>query len=348
MAKLNKRQLAIIQDIKESPKTAGFLEAYHKISRGTLTRDLRAIRATGIEYEGKKESDQSYTYCIEGPIATSEKNLSEYLEGLTPEQRVDVSDIIGGTTPSQKKDILLPYGKNHVRFGALSDTHITSTFTNLDCLEYLCKGFQDSGAEFIVHSGDFTDGENMHRGQQNHLRVHGVMRVLDMIANEFPNVGIPTYFITGNHDATFYKQNGVELGVLIEKYREDLHYIGEHKTEMGFEGNLNLGPKKKTVVKLFHPGKGTAYAQSYQPQKIIEGFKGDEKPNVVLVGHYHKMDYLFTRNVHSFQVGTTEDQSEWMRTKGIHAHVGGILIDLFMKDDGSVDRLSYEMVRRGW
>ena len=32
--------------------------------------------------------------------------------------------------------------------------------------------------------------------------------------------------------------------------------------------------------------------------KMIEAMESDSKPNILAVGHYHKAEYLFYRNVH--------------------------------------------------
>jgi hypothetical protein len=72
-----------------------------------------------------------------------------------------------------------------------------------------------------------------------------------------------------------------------------------------------------------HPGGGSAYALSYAPQKIVEGFDGGAKPAVLLIGHYHKASYQMTRNVHVVQTGCFQDQSLFMRQKKLAAHVGG-------------------------
>lgn len=272
--------------------------------------------------------------------------ILEQLAGLDKEQLKTVSKILKGIGEKKEKKIILPFSQKHVRLGVASDNHITSLFFNKKCLDYLYHVFKEEGAKFVVNAGDITDGEQMHKGHQNHLKCHGVMRMLELVANEFPDVGLNTHFIIGNHDYSFYKQNGVDIGELISNKRKDLIYIGNHKDEKGFEGAIQLG--EKTTLMLFHPGKGTAKGLSYQPQGILETMEGEEKPKILLVGHYHKMDYLFERNVHTFQAGTTENQSEWMRERSIQAHVGGLLLDVYMKDDGTVDKLRYRMIRKGW
>ena len=77
------------------------------------------------------------------------------------------------------------------------------------------------------------------------------------------------------------------------------------------------------VILVKRHGKICWSGNSYKPQKIIEGFEGGEKPAALLIGHYHKISYQVTRNVHAIQCGTTQDQTPFMRKKGLQAHVGG-------------------------
>ncbi len=272
------------------------------------------------------------------------EKLAEF--NLDEEELITASKILRGKNVRKQKKIILPFAKKHVRFGVVTDTHMTSMFFNKKCLDHLYHVFKEEGAKFVLHAGDITDGEKMHRGQEYHLRCLGADRAVDLVVNEYPDNGLKTHFVIGNHDYAFYKQSGVDIGHLIDAKRKDMNYVGKFEKEMGFEADIDIG--KKTMLRLLHPGKGSAKGLSYQPQNIVETLESENKPKILLVGHYHKMDYLFTRNVHAFQAGTTQDQSEWMRTKSIQAHMGGFLLDVYMKEDGTIDRLKYKKIREGW
>jgi predicted phosphodiesterase len=90
-------------------------------------------------------------------------------------------------------------------------------------------------------------------------------------------------------------------------------------------------------MKLMHGGGGSSYAVSYRPQKIVESLQGGEKPNILLLGHYHKQFYAPVRNVHVLLPGCTTDQSVFLRKQSIEAHVGGVLVRIRQdKQDGHV------------
>ena len=65
-------------------------------------------------------------------------------------------------------------------------------------------------------------------------------------------------------------------------------------------------------------------------------YQGGEKPNILLIGHYHKAEYGYPREVHVVQAGCTEDQTPFMRKLKIQAHVGGWTIGFDLDDNGVV------------
>ena len=79
---------------------------------------------------------------------------------------------------------------------------------------------------------------------------------------------------------------------------------------------------------LFHANDGTAYANSYKGQKLIESLLEIEKPNLIFSGHYHKSLYQFARGIHQWESGTICRQTGFMRGKKIPAHVGFWMVEV--------------------
>ncbi len=71
-------------------------------------------------------------------------------------------------------------------------------------------------------------------------------------------------------------------------------------------------------------------------------FQGGEKPSILIIGHYHKQEYCYPRNVHCVQAGTTQDQTTFMRKKRLAAHLGFCVIKFQQDIDGSVTRFCPE------
>jgi DNA polymerase II small subunit/DNA polymerase delta subunit B len=78
--------------------------------------------------------------------------------------------------------------------------------------------------------------------------------------------------------------------------------------------------------------------------KMIEAMQGGDKPNILAVGHYHKIEYISYRNVHAFQTGTFQAQTPWMRGKGIAAMMGGWIVEVDVDGDGSIRSIKQELI----
>jgi hypothetical protein len=150
----------------------------------------------------------------------------------------------------------------------------------------------------------------------------------DVVKNYPYREGITTHFITGNHDASIYKHVGYDIGQAIANMRPDMEYLGKDCAV------INLTPN--CTLELRHPWDGTAYALSYKMQKMIEAMEADSKPNILAVGHYHKAEYLFYRNVHALQTACFQGQTPFTRGKGISVQMGGWIVTIKVDKDGYI------------
>lgn len=126
-----------------------------------------------------------------------------------------------------------------------------------------------------------------------------------------------------------YKHDRKEFEELMSTEDEQERAVYQHGRRPYPRSTIAL-PKndKYAILRIMHAGGGTAYAKSLRSQKIVESLEGGEKPQVIMTGHYHKAIYDHTYNCHVFQLGTTENQSDFMRKKGIKAEVGNWLLDI--------------------
>jgi predicted phosphodiesterase len=200
-------------------------------------------------------------------------------------------------------------------FGFLTDTHLGSKYERRDLLNVAYKVFKQEGIEVVFHAGDVVEGERMFRGQEYEIHVHGAMSQVQHVVKNYPKFeGIQTYFITGSHDLSFYKTTEIDVGELIAERRKDLTYLGQEEADVEVNN---------MIIRLVHPGSGTAYAISYKPQKYIESLSGGQKPNVLLVGHFHKAEFMpCYRNVFSIQGGCLQSQTGFMRRNNNASHLG--------------------------
>ena len=239
--------------------------------------------------------------------------------------------------PTDNKVSVSWNGERILRFGLMGDTQINSKYTQLTYLHKYYDHCASEGIKTVYNTGDIDDGEKMRPGHEYELYTLGADEHVSEIVRVYPKRrGMRTYFITGNHDASYIKLCGLDIGYKIAEERSDMFYLGQSSAVIDLTPNCSL--------ELRHPLDGTAYALSYKLQKMIEAMSGGEKPNILAVGHYHKLEYFPYRNVHAFQTGTFQSQTPWMRGKSIAAMIGGWIIEIHVNEDGSIARLIQEYI----
>jgi len=232
----------------------------------------------------------------------------------------------------RRKVTVHDYAEKTIRFGVLSDTHLGSVMETPELLDLAYDIYEQEGIERVYLPGDLVTGEKMFRGQEYEIRVHGADAQRDYFVAAFPKrEGISTYVIRGNHDSSFWKRSGVDICEQIAFLREDIVYLGPISADV-----LLRSSGGECKLRLFHPAKGTSYALSYQIQKYIESLTGGEKPNVLLVGHYHKAEYFFYRNIHAVQTGCIEGQTGFMQERNIAANMGFWLVEMLVEHDSVI------------
>ena len=214
-------------------------------------------------------------------------------------------------------------GTTH-RFGLVSDTHIGSLYSDLALLEYAYGVFAEEGITSVLHAGDLLDGMRMYKGQEFELSAQGCDAQIELAVEKYPkNKGITTYFITGNHDRSFWKLAGTEVGNKISMYRPDMVHLGHQ------EADIKIGEDDAVAtIRLVHPDGGTAYAISYKVQQYINAIPSGQKPDILLTGHYHKTEELYYRGIISYQAGTTQLQTPFMRGRQLAAAMGFRIIEI--------------------
>lgn len=229
------------------------------------------------------------------------------------------------------------------KFGFATDTHLCSKYARLDVLRCAYKVFQREGISTVFHAGNIVDGEA--RFNKFDLLVRsGFEAQIEYALNEYPAVkGIATKFITGDdHEGWYSQREGINFGKRLQQDAEkagraDLQYIGHMETDIRFKNKR--GAAWGRVV---HPGGGSSYATSYTEQKLVESLQGGEKPHFILLGHYHKFNHGYSREVHTVQGGCTCDQTPFMRKKKLQAHVGFSIVRFHQAETGEINRMNVE------
>jgi hypothetical protein len=219
---------------------------------------------------------------------------------------------------------------NTFLFGAVADSHLGSKYERLDALNDIYNRFEKAAVDRVFHCGNWIEGEA--RFNRTDIKIHGMDAQLDYLADHYPaKPGIVTYAVTGDdHEGWYAQREGIDIGrhaenVMRRAGRNDWVNLGYMEAHIRLV-NANTG--KWVTLAVVHPGGGSAYADSYVVQKILESLDGGEKPAVALYGHYHKMLAGEYRNVYWALIPSTKDQDVFMRKHKLRSVVGGGIIGL--------------------
>ena len=142
-------------------------------------------------------------------------------------------------------------------------------------------------------------------------------------------------FIGGNHEYSHVRNAGFDIGKAVAKERPDMIYLGQDVADVDYG---------KTRLRLFHGSKGQSYARSYRMQKYVEQIPTEEKPDILLMGHYHNSFYMKYADVHCFQVPSTIDQTPYARSLGLNNEKGAWIADLTTDKQGGIMTIEPEFI----
>jgi hypothetical protein len=221
--------------------------------------------------------------------------------------------------------------EKHGRLGVVSCTHFGSKYMQLTYLNEFYEYCYKIGVDRMINLGDMTEGSGMvYRGQRYEMFLQGFTQQRDYAVENYPRIeGVSTDIIAGNHDDSFVKSADVDVvkEICNHKDRDDLNYCGRYAANI-----LLCDGKVKT--KLHHGEGGGSYAISYKVQKYIEAFTPEDKPQLYLLGHFHRVEQLFLRNVHAIQVGCFQAQTPYLVRKNLSPVIAGWVIDYDIAADG--------------
>lgn len=276
---------------------------------------------------------------IPGPNRDAKrKRITRYMENnkiKKPEKELCVQE----TSILEAPEVNLNVKTNTITFGLIGDTHFNSKYVQLT---YLNDFYNQCAAQEITdvyHVGDIDEGEMMRPGHAyENYRQGADDHILEIVKNYPYRKGITTHFITGNHDASFRKSCGLDIGKQIATKRSDMNYLGRDVA------NINI--TDKITMQLRHPWSGSAYALSYRPQKIVESMEAAclDKPDILCIGHYHKIEYLFYHGVHVFQTGCFQSATPFTTGKGISVSMGGWIVTVETDSEGNLKAITPKAV----
>ena len=276
---------------------------------------------------------------IPGPNRDAKrKRITRYMENSKikkPEKELCVQE----TSILEAPEVNLNVKTNTITFGLIGDTHFNSKYVQLTYLNNFYDTCVAQGITDVYHVGDVDEGEQMRPGHAYENYRQGADDHISEIVKNYPyREGITTHFITGNHDASFRKSCGLDIGKQIATKRSDMNYLGRDVA--------NIKITNKITMQLRHPWSGSAYALSYRPQKIVESMEAAclDKPDILCIGHYHKIEYLFYHGVHVFQTGCFQSATPFTTGKGISVSMGGWIVTVETDLEGNLKAITPKAV----
>lgn len=232
-----------------------------------------------------------------------------------------------------------------LRYGLVADTHLCCKEERLAELHNQYDIFKREGITTVFHAGNPIDGY-VQRINGESVYSSTIDGQAQYFADNFPQrKGITTYYITGDDHESWFAA-GFNIGAYMQTVaqrsgREDLVYIGHVESDV----EIKTGDAS-TIIKVQHPGGGSAYARSYTGQKIVESMEGGEKPAILILGHYHVSNYMNERNIHVVALPGFQDQTIFARKKRLRMEVGGAILEFKVNPaDGAVTRCRVEFNR---
>jgi hypothetical protein len=233
-----------------------------------------------------------------------------------------------------------------VNIGLVADTHLCCKEERLGELHLHYDLMEKEGITNVFHAGNIVDGY-IPRINGDSVFTTSIDGQVNYVIDNYPQrKGITTYYITGDDHEGWWQKEGFNFGAYLNLRckadgRHDLVYIGHIESDIA----LKIG-RRPTMIKIQHPGGGSAYARSYTGQKQVEAFEGGEKPSILVQGHYHVSNYMNERNIHVIGMPGFQDQTIFARKKRLRMEVGGAILQIKVNpDDGSVTRCRVEFNR---
>jgi len=239
-----------------------------------------------------------------------------------------------------------------IKVGIVTDTHLGSIHARLDALTTAYEHFAAEGIKRVYHGGNLIDGYKIGVNEFELLEEAGpsIERQISYATQVYPQKpNIKTFFITGEcHEGWWIKKTGLNIGRLIEsrfreRGRDDMEYLGHLEADIELRTSNLPKSQRGPIMRIFHPGGGTAYALSYKAQKIAASLQGGEKPQIQIITHFHKFDYNYAREIHNVLGACLQDQTTFMRQRHIEAHVGYLILDIKIAPDGVVESFKVEL-----
>lgn len=228
----------------------------------------------------------------------------------------------------------IPSKLDHLKLLLISDTHLGSKHDRPDILRYLYEKAENKGVNYVLHSGDLTEGLSGRPQQLYELKEASYTGQRDYAIEKYPDSSVPTYVISGNHDLWWVKQCGSDIVKDICNHKENMFYLGSDCED------LKIG---KLKIRLYHGKGGGAYAKSYKLQKYLDAIPISERPHILQTGHIHQAFYMKQDDTHCFQTSCLQDLTSYERSQGFNNDKSCWWVDVYTDNKGNPIQITQQL-----
>ena len=265
-------------------------------------------------------------------LSKQQKKKLDLLEHYSEKEIKEMLAYIANSTKKEVDEVLNEPG--YLKFWLVSDTHLWARGAAVDELWEFYDIAKDKWVECFVHCGDIVDGCNVYKGQQFEQSAVGFEQQLAEIKNRYPDVWLPTYFIGGNHEEKFLKENWVNICKAIEQVRQDLIHLGFYDARLKLNG---------IDINLHHWWGSLSYAKDYKMKKYLDSLPVENQPDIFALWHYHTALYDLHRWIHGFMPGAFLKQNLLAKRFNLGNTIWWWIIEIEKKDGKS--RLNMEYIK---
>lgn len=302
------------------------INTYHKdYSNNEIAKELWINRKTVAKYRDEVVD-----------VLRMDKSDQKKLNLLKHYSEKDIQEMLNYIAMNTKREIDKTLGEpGHLKFALVSDTHFWAKASARDELWEFYDKAKDKWVEAFVHAGDIVDGDNVYSWQQFEQDKVGFEQQLQDVKENYPNVWIPTYFIGGNHDEKFLKQNWINICKAIETVRQDLINLWFYDARL----KLNW-----IDINLHHGGGSLSYAKDYKMKKYLDSLPVENQPDIFALWHYHTALYDFHRGIHWFMPGSFMKENLLSKRFNLDSTIGGWIIEIDKNEKGE-SRINMEYMK---
>jgi len=249
-----KTETQLLIELVKQNKTLNEISSTLGLSNKQVFTRLTMLRNSGYLIDKNYYHDGEIRYSLYNPFkSTNDKNI--YV--ITP------------------KDI------STLRFILTSDTHLGNIYDEIECINNMTKYCIDNGIHLVLNLGDFFNGM-----YPNHItnRFSSSEEQINYALKNYPyDKNILNFVLLGNHDATFWIENGIDIKTILENRRHDIIPV-----DYGY-GEINIGGCQ---FRMQHP-----LQEGYEKSILA-----DPSNKIILKGHSHKCKISFSSNSLSINV----------------------------------------------